>query len=133
MTIPHLDLQIEYLQAVKAGKRMCVLGWPADETAASGIAYEVNHPVTFRESWKYKIREVPRQQYIPECDVPRALEVEPEMGASYWSINPWRENGISQEEYCGKYDKYCFAHQMCFATEADARANWEAMSARRER
>ncbi len=134
MTIPHLDLQIEYLQAVQAGKRMewrwkwGVMNWN------DWVPSETAHP-RWLVNELYEIREVTRQQYIPECDVPRALEVAPEDAVMVWTISPFWKDGVYQFPWVGsEYTHIIALENGClWATEADARAAWEAMSARRER
>jgi hypothetical protein len=135
MTIPHLDLQIEYLTAIKAGKRMewrhnngrGWSGWTDTEW--------LHHWLSVYEDYDYEIREVKRQQYIPECDVPRALEVEPEMGELVWSIAIGGAHPVVSHNYQPHFDphKLMFINGFLWATESDARAAWDAMTARGER
>ncbi len=136
MTIPHLDLQIEYLTAIKAGKRM-EWRWRWDVgLAAEWHEWEsstISHPL-WGDGKQYEIREVPRQQYIPECDVPRALEVEPKFGTGYWTFDLNDSPCVVQWYWDDdEHDAARLEAGLCFATEADARAAWEAMTARRER
>jgi hypothetical protein len=136
MTIPHLDLQIEYLTAIKAGKRM---EWekylPQDAELLNDCWHNSDaiHP-DWHPLFRYRIREAPRQQYIPEADVPRAMEAQPEIGTKYWTLHPFATNAVTVYRWDdGLSDTHAFENGLCFATESDARAAWDAMTARRER
>jgi hypothetical protein len=134
MTIPHIKLQIEYLTAIAAGKRM---EWRQKHCLAAGFGdlwarSDGDHHPTWNAGMDYEIREVKRQQYIPECDVPRALEVEPDMYAECWTISPFTDCPVTRISYT-KFYLRAFKSGWLWATEADARAAWDAMTARRER
>ncbi len=135
MTIPHLDLQIEYLTAIKAGKRM---EWRSRLKSVNSTWSNWSRHVAvphFFPDCDYEIREVPRQQYIPECDVPRAMEVAPEDGVMVWTISPFWKDGVYQFPWVGsEYTHIIALENGClWATESEARAAWAAMTARRER
>lgn len=136
MTVPHIKKQLEYLTAIDAGKRMkwrsrfifegkpCL--WHPWVPSRSG------HPAWNRDE-DYEICEDAPQQYIPECDVPRAMEVEPEIGSMYWGISTMSSPPVRRYLWEGdSCDENMFANGCCFATESEARAAWDAMTARRE-
>ena len=86
---------------------------------------------SFDDEQLYEFESIPRALIIPRAEVPMPMSVEPAIGAHYWAI--FTGSVIEIQSICwggDPMDKRLFASRNCYATEADARANMDAMTRR---